>query len=82
MINRKGVKNRRSSKPDKVIGGKQGTKWTSVRQSRLRDQFFRTDQHNGPVVTVEPARYAGTDSAATAPPIDDQSDRDSHRRHH
>ena len=82
MINRKGVKNRRSSKPDKVIGGKQGTKWTSVRQSTLPDQFFRRDQHNGPVVTIDPEQYAAGHSASTAPRSHNQEEGAAHRHRH
>ena len=76
MINRKGVKNRRERKPDKVVGGKGGTKWSSVRQSVLGDQFFRKDQRNGPVVTIDPERYARAHSPTTEQRPDDQSDGD------
>ena len=72
MINRKGAKNRRERKRDKVVGGKGVTKWSSVRQSVLGDQFFRKDQHDGPVITIDPEQYVHAQSPTTEARRDDQ----------
>jgi len=74
MINRKGAKNRRERKRDKVVGGKGVTKWSSVRQSVLGDQFFRKDQHDGPVITIDPEQYVHAQSPTAEARRDDQGE--------